>query len=102
MRTLLCLFLGLPLTIFSAPVRAEEPAELLGLIDKAIRAAGGEARVAKLQAVTWKTRVPGAGDSWVYSDESSAQGLDQYRAEIEVQEGSRSTRAMLVVNRDKG
>jgi hypothetical protein len=36
-----------------------------------------------------------------YSDESSAQGLDQYRADIAVVEGERVGKLILVLNRDK-
>ncbi len=107
MKTLLArmIVLSLPVLVLIAvpSVRADETADMRAIIDKAIRASGGEARVAKLRAVTWKTKVTApTGGLPIYSDESSAQDLDQYRAEITAGEGGRVTNAILLINRKKG
>ncbi len=90
------------LAINNASARSDEQAEVRTLIDKAIKASGGEERVAKLKAVTWKTKATARPSGEAnYSDESSAQGLDQYRADIAVVQGARVGRLIQVVNRDK-
>jgi hypothetical protein len=100
MRTLwltACLFL------MAASLRAgdaEDQAALRALIGRAIKASGGEAQVARLHAVRWKTKLRAPGiDKVMYSDSTVAQGLDQYRAELEVDENGKIGLATFVVNK---
>lgn len=65
------------------------------ILAKAIKASGGEAKLARLHTVGWKTKAVN------YLDESMAQGFDQYRAEIDVVENGKASHAVLVVNREK-
>jgi len=85
-------------------IRADDAADMKGLIDRAVQAAGGEKEVARLHALRWKTSVttPVSGQVPIYSDDSAALGLDQYRADLEIEENGKLQRAILVVNKDKG
>jgi hypothetical protein len=80
--------------------RADEQAEGLAILNKAIQAVGGEAKAARLQAVTWKA----AGSATENQNkielklEGSFQGLERYRMELEVQESGRTHGGILVIN----
>ncbi len=99
MRFLCCLAVLLCLL---APASARDDGPL-ALVQKAIKAAGGQQAVARLHAVSWRMKLtaPDAASPF-YSDESSAQGLDQYRAVVEIEEGGRTYQAIQVANRGKG
>jgi hypothetical protein len=79
---------------FSGALRAEEPKEI---IDKAIKAAGGEEKLAKFKAHTWSAKGTyyGAGDGMPYTAEYAVQFPDKIRVEIK-------NVFTLVLNGDKG
>jgi outer membrane lipoprotein-sorting protein len=79
---------------FSGALRAEEPKEI---IDKAIKAAGGEEKLAKFNARTWaaKGTYYGAGDGTAYTAEYAVQLPDKMRVEIK-------NVFTMVLNGDKG
>jgi hypothetical protein len=105
MRSLVCgsLMVCLHLTC-AAVARADEKDEAKAVIDKALKAMGGEAKVAKLKAGTWKatlTASEGGNDVSVVSD-GTWQGKDQYHINGEATFGGRTESAMFVINGDKG
>jgi hypothetical protein len=94
---------GLALT-FAGPGRAEEKADCKAVIDKAIKAMGGEKNLAKVKAATWKIK----GKFFFmenenpYTSETSYQAPDRYRSSFEGEFGGNKIKAVTVVNGDKG
>jgi hypothetical protein len=66
-------------------VRADDQADALTIIDKAIKAQGGEAKVAKFKAQTWKEKGTyyGMGDGLPFAGKYAVQFPDKFRMEIE-------------------
>ncbi len=98
-----CVVSGL-LLVGSGSVRADEQAEGLAILTKAIQAVGGEAKATRLQAVTWKA----AGSTTENQNkielklDGAFQGLEHYRMELEVQENGRTHGGVLVINGKEG
>jgi hypothetical protein len=74
------------------------------VIDKAIKALGGEEKLKKAEAASWKTKatVTFMGNDNDLSIESTVQGLDHYRAEIEGKFGDNEFKGVVVLNGNKG
>jgi hypothetical protein len=85
------------------PVRADEK-EAKAVIDKAIKAVGGEEVLGKAGVVTWKTKgtLTFNGEEGQISGTSTAQGLDRYRGDFEGNFGGNMFKGVTVVNGDKG
>jgi hypothetical protein len=85
MKAFLCAALTL---IFAAAadrsVRADEK-DPNAILDKAIKAVGGEEKLNKINAVTWKVKatITINGDTNPFTAQATAKGLDQYRSEFE-------------------
>jgi hypothetical protein len=101
-------FLGVGLAIIlmtstGVSVRADDrdPGSIL---DKAIKATGGEEKLKKLDAMSWKTKatVRINGENNPFSAESTAQGLDRYRTEFEAEFGGNSFKGVVVISGSKG
>lgn len=95
----ICLVLG-----SASSVRADDQAELKALVDKAIKAAGGEEKLTKFKATTWKSKgtFHGMGVAIPYTSEWASQGATQFRALISSEiDGNKFTFA-IVLNGDKG
>src|SRR5205085_11685574 len=67
-----------------SPLRADDPSEPKAIIDKAIKALGGEERMTKLPAVTWKAKstIHVQGIDVHTTEEGAAQRADQYRVDL--------------------
>ena len=78
-------------------VRAEEKGDARATIDRAIKATGGEEKIKKFRAMTWKEKGTfyGMGDGVAYTGIYSHQYPNQFRMEIE-------NVFVIVVNGDKG
>jgi hypothetical protein len=81
----------------------DNKAEIKQVLDKAIKAAGGQAKVARLRAVTFKGKADlTIGDEQInLNHEVSARGWDKYRVQLEVQSNGRNVTILLVMNGDK-
>jgi len=66
---------------------ADDQAETKALLDKGIKALGGEATLKKYQAATWKGKATGYGPEGqaIITAEWSVQGPDQYRREAQIE-----------------
>jgi hypothetical protein len=80
-----------------------DAAEMKQILARAIKAAGGEAKVAKLRAMGWKgTAAFTVGDQQLsLKHDVSAQGWDQYRLDLEIQVNGNGRPILLVLNGDK-
>jgi hypothetical protein len=92
------------LALWSSPGRADERAEALKIVDAAIQAAGGEAKVAKLQAITLKAKgtFHAPNEEGTFSAEATSQGIDRLRLDLEATGKDESIKLQVIVNGDKG
>jgi hypothetical protein len=83
--------------------RADDQAQVKALLDKAIRAAGGEEGLAKLKSVTWKGKgtLHGKEDS-PFTTEVSAEWPSRIRVVFESKEDGKVSKDIQVINGDKG
>src|SRR4030088_1151279 len=80
--------------------RADDQAEVKALIDKAIKAAGGEAKLAKFQAMVWKGKGTFHPDKIAFTGAWSYQAPNRMRSEIEFQDAD--AKILTVLDGDKG
>src|SRR5262249_4474274 len=97
-------FLGavLATTLFFAgfgPARADEK-DAQAILDKGIKAVGGEDKVGKVNAFSWKAKgtITFNGNENDFTTEVTIKGLDQYRREF----GNDQFNAVVVLDRGKG
>jgi hypothetical protein len=102
MRRILCLTVAL-LPATWATLRADEAADLKALIDKAIKATGGEKNLAKFTAQTFKGKgkFHGLGDGLDFTGAWDVQRPDRLRVQIDVTAGGMTFTFVRVVNGDK-
>jgi hypothetical protein len=91
---------GLFLLLAGEAARADEQERLRGLVEEAIKAKGGEARLTELQAAVWKSR--GAGPERTTRATLYGQLPDKFRLESERTAGGKTVRFVKVINGDRG
>jgi hypothetical protein len=74
------------------------------ILDKAITALGGEARLKKARTIAWKARGKSFqdGNEYPFTNETTVQGLDQLRMEWEDDFNGNRVMGVTVLNGDKG
>jgi hypothetical protein len=84
--------------------RADDATDARALVDKAMKAQGGEAKLAELPAATIKLKgtFHGLGDAVTITGELATQGSDRQRFVIEGEAGGEKFRIVHVLNGDKG
>jgi hypothetical protein len=84
-------------------VRADEQ-EVKAILDKAIKALGGEAKLGKLEAYSTKSKgtITFNGSDNQIASESTVAGLDRFRNEFEGDFGGNKFKGIVVLNADKG
>jgi outer membrane lipoprotein-sorting protein len=105
MRSLVCGSLVMCLHLaFLGAVRAEEKDEAKAVVDKALKAMGGEAKVAKLKAGTWKAKMTASdgGKDIAITTDGAWQGWDQYHINAEATFDGRTEAVTMIINGDKG
>ena len=85
-------------------VRADDQAEMKALVTKAVQAMGGQAKLAKLRAATWKGKgtLHIDGNTAAYTEDSSSQFPDRLRFDMEIDINGMKLNQLLVVDGDKG
>jgi hypothetical protein len=81
-----------------------DDAEANAIVDKAIKAAGGAEKLAKLGVVSWKSKgviVLGGNENPV-SSQSTIQDFDHFRSEFEGEFNGNTIKGVTVLNGDKG
>ncbi|MBP3960410.1 hypothetical protein J8F10_34725 [Gemmata sp. G18] len=88
----------------TVPARADDAADARALIEKAVKAHGGQEKLEKLPAIVTKFKgtFHGMGEGIPMSGEISVQGADRQRVEIEVEAGGQKIPITIVVTSDKG
>jgi hypothetical protein len=101
-------FLGAALAILfvattAGPTRADDK-DPSAILDKAIKAVGGEEKLKKTDGMTWKSKgtLIINGDSNPFTVETTVVGLDQYRATIDGEFGGNPVKGVVVYSGNKG
>jgi hypothetical protein len=104
MKTPFLTVLAAGLLLGADGARADEQADAKALLDKAMKAMGGEAKLAKLSTASVKGKLTGSpgGQEITIDVDGTWQGMSQYRADADVQEGGQSFKGILVFNGTKG
>lgn len=84
----------------AAPAIGQEPA---AIVDKAIQAMGGEEKLTKAEAVTWKARgrITFNDNSSDITTQVTTKGLDRYRTDFEGEFGGNTFRGVTVIAGNK-
>src|SRR5438105_3696675 len=84
-------------------VRADE-ADVKAILDKAIKALGGEAKLGKVDAYLLKAKgtITFGGNDSEFTSEATIQGLDHYRGEFDGDFGGNKVHGTTILSGDKG
>jgi hypothetical protein len=86
------------------PVRAADERDTKAILDKAIKALGGEEKLSKVKGATWKAKgkISFGENESEFTSETTVQGIDHYRNEFEGQFGDNKVKGVVVLAGDKG
>jgi hypothetical protein len=84
-------------------VRADDK-DPTAVLDKAIKALGGEEKLKKAGATSWKSKltININGNSNDFTSQSTVEGIDHYRSEFEGEFGGNAFKGVTVLNGNKG
>jgi hypothetical protein len=105
MRSLVCgSFVACVALAAGAPARADDQARAREILDQAIQATGGQDRLGKNKAVTWKGRgkVQFGGQAFEFTGEWWVQPPRQMKNQLEIDANGTTISLVTVVNGDKG
>ena len=104
MRHNRCVFLASGLVLAVALAARADDAAARALVEKAVQAHGGAARLAKLPAVTAtiKGTFHGFGEAVPFTGATAADGADRHRAEFAAEAGGQKFRLVHVLRGDRG
>lgn len=102
-RILGTMLVGVLFSAFVGSVRADE-AEANAILDKAIKALGGEEKLGKVEAATWKSKATLSinGNDNEFTSQSTIQGLGHYRSEFEGDFNGNKFKGVVILNGEKG
>jgi hypothetical protein len=88
----------------TAPTRADDAADARALVEKAVKAHGGQDKLDKLPGHTlkFKGKFHGMGQAIDMTGEVASQGNDKQKVDVEVEAGGMKFRFTVVVSGDKG
>jgi hypothetical protein len=104
MKAFLCAALTLVFVTAAGRSALADEKDPNAVLDKAIKAAGGEEKLKKLDAMTWKSKasITFNGESNPMTFHATVQGLDRYRTEFEGEFGGNAFKGLVVLNGNKG
>jgi hypothetical protein len=84
--------------------RAADDKDAKAILDKAIKALGGEENLSKLKAASWKAqgKITINGEDNPFTSQATMQGLDQIRSEFEGEFGGNKIKALTILAKNKG
>jgi hypothetical protein len=96
--------LAIVFVLATASLVQADDKDVSAVLDKAIKALGGEEKLKKVDAISWKSKVAITfnDNTNEFTSHATLQGLDHYRAEIEGEFGGNPFKGVVVVNGDKG
>jgi hypothetical protein len=74
------------------------------ILDKAMKAMGGEDKLSKIQAATWKAKgkiTLADSKEYEFTSQTTTQGLDRARTELQIEHSGRQLKILAVLNGDK-
>lgn len=88
----------------AAPARADDAAEARALVEKAVKAHGGQDKLDKFRGhvFKFKGKFHGMGEAIDMTGEVASQGSDKQKVDVEVEAGGMKFRFTVVVDGDKG
>jgi hypothetical protein len=91
------------LVALGSPARADDK-DATAILNKAMKALGGEAKLSKIEAATWKAKgkIRFGENENEFSSQATVQGLDHYRSEFEGEFNGNKFKGVTVLNGDKG
>jgi hypothetical protein len=110
-RFLSAVSLTLLVSALASPVRAGGDKDTDAILDKAIKALGGEEKLRALKAVTWKAKGTWtlgksqgnfASQAGNFASQATVQGLDHFRQEFDLEFANNKLNLVTVLNGDKG
>jgi hypothetical protein len=104
MKHVLHAFIGFAFVLaVCAPARADDAADAKAIVEKAIKAQGGQEKLEKLsaQVIKFKGKFHGMGQPIDMTGEVSTQGFDKSKLDVEVDVGGKKFRFINVLNGDK-
>jgi hypothetical protein len=104
MKRFLGVFLAVSLVCVSGGLSRADEKDATAILDKAIKALGGEEKLNKVTAYSVKTKgtISFGGNDNDYTVKVIHQGLDHYRSEFEGKFGDNDVKGVTVLNGDKG
>jgi hypothetical protein len=106
MRKCICgAFVAALVLVVAGPGQADDAKDPKAIIDKAIKAMGGEEKLAKaMKGCTWKTKgtITFMGSDNEISTENTLAGLDKYRSKFTGDFGGNKIEGVSVISGDKG
>lgn len=99
-----CALLALGFFLTTVPAQADDAADARALVEKAVKAQGGQEKLEKLPAHTIKLKgtFHGMGQAIPMTGELNSQGSDRFKMDIEVEAGGMKFRFVQVLAGDKG
>jgi hypothetical protein len=98
----IALLVSVSVSGFGRMVSADDK-DVQAILDKAIKALGGEDKLTKIEAASWKGKmIIGDNQAHEFTSQTIAQGFDRFRSEVEVEKVlGRQLQMLAVLNRDK-
>ncbi len=95
---------GLLVGLVGTRAGADDAKDPKAVIDKAIKALGGEEKLSKAQSATWKGKgtISFGGSDNEFTSQTTVQGLDHFRQEFEGEFGGNKVKGLVVVAGNKG
>ena len=102
-RFLAAVLATLVLTIPITSLRADDK-DTTAILDKAIKALGGEEKLKKAEAISWKAKgtITFGGNANDIKIQTTYQGLDRHRSEFEGEFNGNEVKGVTVLAADKG
>src|SRR5262245_64310345 len=104
-RFVSAVFVAVLASALGGPARADEKEykDAKASLDKAIKALGGEEKLGKVKAITFKSKgkLTIGGGEGTFTSETTVQGLDQMRGEFTGEFGGMEVKGVNVLNGDK-
>ena len=97
------MLLAAAVSLVTAPIRADED-QVKQILDKAIQALGGEEKLSKAEAFTWKSKgkITIEGNQNEISTEATIQGLDHFQSIFDGEFNGNKVKGIAVLNGEKG
>jgi hypothetical protein len=104
MKRLLGAFLAITLASGAAITARADDKDPKAILDKAIKALGGEEKLKKAEAISWKSKgtITFGGNDNEIKVQATAKGLDHYRQEMDGEFGGEPRKIVVVLDGDKG